>query len=102
MLARPSVGAKGGHLGAVPPLAAINVPPTTGHYFIYFPDNDRSSIHYPLYYTGLLMLWKSHGPVLERTNLTISLQPITAQNNLYVTALLSRYRTVHSSIKISD
>ena len=51
-----SVGAKGGHLGAVPPLAVINAPPTTGHYFIYFPDNDRGSIHYPLYYTGLLML----------------------------------------------
>ena len=41
-----SVGAKGGHLGAVPPLAVINAPPTTGHYFIYFPDNDRRSIHY--------------------------------------------------------
>ena len=51
---RGSVGAKGGHLGAVPPLAVINAPPTTGHYFIYFPDNDRRSIHYPLYYTGLL------------------------------------------------
>ena len=31
---------------------------------------------------------KSQGPVLERGDLTISLQPITAQNNLYVTALL--------------
>ena len=31
---------------------------------------------------------KSQGPVLERGDLTISLQPITAQNNFYVTALL--------------
>ena len=31
---------------------------------------------------------KSQGPVLERGDLTIPLQPITAQNNLYVTALL--------------
>ena len=31
---------------------------------------------------------KSQGPVLECGDLTIPLQPITAQNNLYVTALL--------------
>ena len=31
---------------------------------------------------------KSQGPVLEHGDLAISLQPFTAQNNLYVTALL--------------
>ena len=57
---RGSVGAKGGHLGAVPPLAVINAPPTTGHYFIYFPDNDRRSIHYPLLITRVFsMLWNA-------------------------------------------
>ena len=55
-----SVGAKGGHLGAMPPLAVINAPPTPGHYFIYFPDNDRRSIHYPLLITRVFsMLWNA-------------------------------------------
>ena len=48
---------------------------------------------------------KSQGPVLERGDLTIPLQPITAQNNLYVTALLrpgTVLSTPHKYPKMAD